>query len=48
MNDVKLIIQLTSILIVCVIYVGIWCWVYDNRDEYLYIYHIQRGFMEDS
>lgn len=37
MKDVKLIIQLASILIACVVYVGIWCWIYDNRDEYLYI-----------
>lgn len=43
MNDVKLIIKLISILMVCVIYVGIWCWIYDNRDEYLYISY-PKGF----
>lgn len=48
MNDLKLIIRLVSIFIACVVYVGIWYWIYDNRDEYLYIYHIQKGFIEDS
>ena len=45
MKDVKLIIQLASILIACVVYVGIWYWIYDNRDEYLYISY-PKGFDE--
>lgn len=43
MNDLKLIIRLVSIFIACVVYVGIWYWIYDNRDEYLYISY-PKGF----
>jgi hypothetical protein len=45
MNDLKLIIRLVSIFIACVVYVGIWYWIYDNRDEYLYISY-PKGFDE--
>ena len=45
MNDLKLIIRLVSIFIACVVYVGIWYWIYDNRDEYLYISY-PKGFYE--
>ena len=45
MNDVKLIIRLASILIVCVVYVGIWYWIWIHRDEYLYISY-PKGFPE--
>lgn len=40
MNDVKLIIQLISIFIACLIYVGIWYWIWMNREDYLQTLYI--------